>query len=317
MANMQQSSPSATQSGGRYAFPAYMVAMFVLALGPWMVRLSDVGPVAAGFWRVAIATPFLLLFGVLAQKGRQSPSGKTLVIVVVAGLFFAADLAVWHIGIRLTKLANAVLFGNSASFVIVIYGFIWLRQAPEKVQILALVLAAGGAALLMGSSYELSPNYLTGDLFALAAGGTYAVYMIAIKQARETMPAMLVLAVATAAATLPLLLTALALGEKVMPGVWTPLLLLSFSSQVLGQGLLVYAVRHLSAMILGLGLLVQPVVGAVIGWLVYGETLGTADIFGAVLITVALFLIKLTEKNDLPSLEGDGEEPTKRQGEPL
>ena len=86
------------------------------------------------------------------------------------------------------------------------------------------------------------------------------------------MAPMPVLAIATAAGALPLLLLSLALGEKIMPGDWTPLILLSFGSQVVGQGLLVYAIGHLTPVVVGLGLLTQPAASAVIGWLAYGET---------------------------------------------
>src|SRR6185437_8102746 len=41
------------------AFPALLLGNVVLAFGPWLVRLSDVGAVAVGFWRLAIALPFL------------------------------------------------------------------------------------------------------------------------------------------------------------------------------------------------------------------------------------------------------------------
>ena len=57
-----------------------------------------------------------------ALIARRSPLG---------GLFFAADLAAWHEGILSTKLANATLFGNFASFLFAIYGFILLRRLPR------------------------------------------------------------------------------------------------------------------------------------------------------------------------------------------
>jgi drug/metabolite transporter (DMT)-like permease len=217
-------------------------------------------------------------------------------MVAVGGLFFASDLAAWHVGIGMTKLANASLFGNASSFILVLYGFVMLRRLPRKAQALALFLAAAGAALLMGSSYELSPKNFTGDLFTLAAGLLYTGYLIAVDRARKTMAPMPVLAIASAAAALPLLLLALALGQKVMPDDWTPLIILSFGSQVIGQGLLVYAVGYLSPVVVGLGLLAQPAAGAVIGRLAYGETFSPADGAGAVLIAVALVLIRLPEK---------------------
>jgi drug/metabolite transporter (DMT)-like permease len=52
---------------------------------------------------------------------------------------------------------------------------------------------------------------------------------------------------------------------------------LALSSQVLGQGLLVYALGSLSPLVVGLTLLTQPAISALVGWLVYGETLGALD----------------------------------------
>jgi drug/metabolite transporter (DMT)-like permease len=293
---MQQSrSPSAARPG-RYAFPALVLGNLVLALGPWMVRLADVGPVASGFWRVALALPFLFLFAWRQQAGSEAPAWNLVGMIALGGLFFAADLAAWHVGIGLTKLANASLFGNASSFILVVYGFVMLRRLPRRVQLLALLFAMAGAALLMGSSYEMSPKNFTGDLFTLAAGLLYTGYLIAVDRARKTMAPMPVLAIASAAAALPLLLLALALGQKVMPDDWTPLLILSFGSQVIGQGLLVYAVGYLSPVVVGLGLLAQPAAGAVIGRLAYGETFSLADAAGAALIAVALVLIRLPER---------------------
>jgi drug/metabolite transporter (DMT)-like permease len=286
----------ASPAGGRYAFAALIAGNLLLAFGPWMVRLADVGPVASGFWRLALAIPFLFLLAWRQQEGREPPSRHLILLLGIGGLFFAADLAAWHVGIGMTKLANASLFGNSSSFIFVLYGFVMLRQMPRRVQVAALALAAAGAALLMGSSYELSPEHFKGDLFTFLAGLFYTGYLIAVDKARRTMAPMPVLAIATAASTLPLLVFANLLGETVMPKEWTPLIILSFGSQVVGQGLLVYAVGYLSPVVVGLGLLAQPAAGAVIGRLAYGETMSAADVVGAILIAAALVLIRLPER---------------------
>ncbi|HEX8467769.1 MAG TPA: DMT family transporter [Allosphingosinicella sp.] len=293
---MQHPRSSFVDGAGRFAFPALIVGNLILALGPWMVRLTDVGPVASGFWRLALAIPFLFLLAWRQQSGREPPPWSLVAMVAAGGLFLAVDLAAWHVGIGLTKLANASLFGNASSFVLVLYGFVILKRLPRPVQVAALVLAAAGTALLMGSSYELSPKNFRGDLFALAAGLLYTGYLIAVDRARKTMAPMPVLAIATAAGAPLLLLLSLALGQKVVPDDWTYLLILSFGSQVVGQGLLVYAVGYLSPVVVGLGLLAQPAAGAVIGRFAYGETFSLADAGGAALIAVALVLIRLPER---------------------
>jgi drug/metabolite transporter (DMT)-like permease len=273
-----------------------IVANLFLSAGPWMVRLADVGPVAAGFWRLALAVPFLAFLAWRQQRGQPFPAWTMILAVVVGGIFFAADLGAWHAGILMTKLANATLFGNFASILFTIYGFILLRQAPRAVQLVAVVLAVIGAVLMMGGSYELSRAHFTGDLLALLAGLFYAFYLVAIDRARQTMKPWPVLAIATAGATLPLLGCALLLGEQVMPQDWTPVILLSISSQLIGQGLLVYAMGHVSPVVTGLCFLTQPIAAAAIGWIVFGERLSSGDWIGAVLVCAALVLIRVPER---------------------
>ena len=94
------------------------------------------------------------------------------------------------------------------------------------------------------------------------------------------------------------LLFSLALGETVMPTDWTPIILLSIGSQLIGQGLLVYAMGHLSPVLVGLCFLTQPVASAAIGWFAYRERLSLADALGALLICAALVLIRLPEDQD-------------------
>jgi drug/metabolite transporter (DMT)-like permease len=293
---MHQDATRSAAAAGRYAFAALIVSNLFLALGPWMVRLSDVGPVAAGFWRLALAIPLLLLLARSSAGGRLWPGWSLAAMIAIGGLFFAADLAAWHYGIVRTKLANATLFGNASSFVFAIYGFFLVRRLPGGVQAGSLVLAAVGAAMLMGSSYELSPEHFRGDLFALLAGIFYFFYLVTVDRARKTLAPMPVLALATATGALPLLLFALLLGEQVMPGDWLPVILLSLGSQVIGQGLLVYAMGHLSPVVVGLGLLTQPAVTALVGWLAYDERFSLTDGLGALMICAALVLIRLPER---------------------
>jgi drug/metabolite transporter (DMT)-like permease len=273
-----------------------LVANLFLSAGPWMVRLADVGPVAAGFWRLALALPFIAFVALRQQRGEPFPRWGLILAVVAGGIFFAADLAAWHAGILLTKLANATLFGNFASILFTIYGFILLRQAPRAVQVVAVALAAIGALLMIGGSYELSRAHFTGDLLALLAGLFYAFYLVAVDRARQTMKPWPVLAIATAGGTLPLLACAMLLGEQIVPHDWTPVILLSISSQLIGQGLLVFAMGHVSPVITGLCFLTQPIAAAAIGWIVFGERLSSGDWIGAILVCAALVLIRVPER---------------------
>jgi len=279
------------------AFPAVLAGSTALAFGPWLVRLAGVGPVAAGFWRLALALPFLFVIAAMTRQPVHWPGKKLALLVASAGFFFAADLAAWHVGIHMTKLGNATLFGNVSSFAFAGWG-LWLAQRwPSRMQAAALGLAAVGAALLMGSSFELSSRHFAGDLLALFAGLLYTGYLIAVQRARGSLKPIPLLFLSSAFGAAMLLPLSILFGEQVIPHDWTYVLLLALGSQVIGQGLLVYGIGHVSPLIVGLTLLTQPAISAWVGWMAYGEKLSPLDWIGAIAIAAALVLVRLPQRS--------------------
>ena len=277
------------------AFVALIVANIALAFGPWFVRLADVGPVAAGFWRITLAIPFL---AGLAVAGGARPVRMTRglwAMLAVGGIAFAADLGSWHLGIVRTTMTNATLFGNAAILIYPIYGFIAARAWPTRLQGVALALAAVGAGLLMGRSYQVDPRNFAGDLLCIGAGILYTVYFIVMARVRATMRPLPALTLASIATALPLLAFALLLHEQVMPQHWTPLLGLALVSQVLGQGCMIFALGQLSPLVVGIALLIQPIVAGAVGWVEYGERLQGPDWVGVALVALALVLVRRAE----------------------
>jgi drug/metabolite transporter (DMT)-like permease len=278
------------------AFPALLFGNIVLAFGPWLVRLSDVGPVAVGFWRLVLALPFLWLLARATGQPAHWPRRALVLIILAAAFFYALDLAAWNASIRMTKLGNSTLFGNSGSFVFAIYGLFLAHRAPSPKQGSALLLAFAGAALLMSRSYELSPKHFAGDMLALFAGLFYGGYLIFVERGRSDLKPLPLLLLSTLFSTPLMLAISAGLGETIWPHNWAPLLIFALSSQVVGQGLLVYSIGTLPPLVVGLALLTQPAISAAIGWVVYGETLSATDIVGAIAIAAARGLGRLPER---------------------
>lgn len=148
----------------------------------------------------------------------------------------------------------------------------------------------------MGSSFELSPRNLSGDLLALFAGLLYAGYLIAVQHGRGSLKPLPLLFLSSAFGAVMLLPVSLAFGEQIIPKDWTYVLLLALGSQVLGQGLLVYGLGYVSPLVVGLALLTQPAISAFVGWMAYGETLRPFDWVGGIAIGAALVLVRLPQR---------------------
>jgi len=285
-------------SAHRWAFAALLLGNVALAGGPFLVRNAGVGPTAAGFWRLALALPFLWLIARILRQPVHLPRRALTVAIAFAALFFAADLAAWHAGILLTKLGNATLFGNISSFIFAAWGLWLARRWPSVIQAAALALAAAGCALLMWGSAELSAAHLRGDLLSGLAGLLYTGYLILVERTRgelQPLPLLFLASLFGAAMLLPL---ALAAGEAIIPADWSAVVALALCSQLVGQGLLVYALGHVPPLIVGIAMLTQPALSALLGFLYYGEAFTALDWAGAAAIVAALILVRLRDRED-------------------
>ena len=279
---------------------ALQIGNTALALGPYFVRLADSGPIAAGFWRLALAMPVLFLFASREPRPAVQVSRKLLWAIGLGGVFFALDLSSWHVGIGFTRLGNAALFGNSGSLILMVWGFVVWARWPRAREWLGIAAALAGAAILLGRSFEVSTQTLVGDLFCLLAGLLYAGYLLILQDARRLMTSWRLLSWSSLAGVPVLLAIALLHGEPVWPHHWGPLVGLAFTSQLVGQGMLVYSLRHFSPLAIGLALLTQPAVAALAGWLAFGETLGAIDLVGMALLASALVIARVAGESTPP-----------------
>lgn len=256
-----------------------------------LVRLADVAPIASAFWRMALAAPVVLVVAEAKAPGalRRAPKGPA----ALAGACFALDLAAWHLGIVRTTTANATLFANTTAFLLAAWGLVVVGERFDRHRHGPLLLAGAGAALLLWRSAELSNRHLAGDLLSLLAAAFYTGYMLAIVRLRATTPTLPALALATLFAALFLGPLAWAEGGPVWPRAWGPVVALAASSQLLGQGLVVFASGRLAPSLLALGLLVQPLVSAAAGFLVFDERPGWPELVGAGLILAAFLWVRL------------------------
>ena len=272
---------------------ALLAGNAALATGPWLVRLADTGPVSAAFWRLFLALPFLIVLARVTGQAMTGISRRTLVLVALGAVAFGLDLSSWHIGIEQTRLGNATLFGNAGSIVLLFWTFIITRTVPRGMEWLAIVFALGGAAILLGRSLDISTATLVGDLFCLAAGLFYAVYLLTLQDARKAIGAWSLLVWVSIFACPVILALALMRGEPVWPTDWTPIIILFITSQLVGQGLMVFSLRHFPPLIIGVALLTQPALAAVIGYYAFGEVLGALDIAGMALLGSALVVARV------------------------
>lgn len=273
------------------ALPFIALVLGACAIGfvPNLVRLADTGPAAAGFWRMALSLPILL--PMMLRDGRGAtlrPSGASL----LAGLFFAGDLAFWHYGIRYTSVANATVLANLSPVVVTAVAWFAFRERPGRVFLTGLVLALSGAWTMAAAAQGGRPGALLGDLLSVTTALWYGLYFIAMRQARQGEGAGRAMFWSTAGAVPILLVVAIALGEPLAPasmGGWLACLGLAVA-HVTGQGAIAWALGRLPTATASVVVLAQPVVAAIVAFFLFREILTPLQMAGGVLTLVGVVI---------------------------
>lgn len=268
-------------------FVALILGACAIGFVPNLVRLADTGPAAAGFWRMALSLPILL--PMMLRDGKDltlRPSGASL----MAGLFFAGDLAFWHYGIRYTSVANATVLANLSPVVVTAVAWFAFRERPGRIFLAGLVLALAGAWTMAAGARAGSSGALLGDLLSLTTAFWYALYFIAMRRARQGEGASRAMFWSSMATAPVMLAVAVALGEPLMPASplgWLACIGLAVA-HVAGQGSIAWALGRLPASIASVVVLAQPVVAAIVAWFLFHESLTPLQIAGGVLTLVGV-----------------------------
>lgn len=276
---------------------ALLAGATCIALSPIWVRVSETGPTASAFWRVALAVPALSLLAALS-RGPAAPAGipRAGPLLLGAGAAFAGDLATWHTSIKLTSVANSTVLANLASIFVTLAAWIVWRQRPSAPFVAGLAMALAGVGMLVRASVDFSPTALAGDALGVVTAMFYAWYLLSVKLLRDRgVQVARLMAVTSALTALILLPVALATGETMLPATalgWAKLLGLALVSHAAGQGLIAWAFAHLPASFSSVSLLFQPVMAALFAWALLGEPLAALQIAGGLVVLGGIWLAR-------------------------
>lgn len=265
------------------------------------MRLSDVNPIASAFWRMALAAPVLWGWAV-ARGARDVAAGRRVAFsraVMWAGLFFAGDMALWHLSLRDTSVSNATLLSNFAPIFIALWAWLVCRSRFSRSLLMGLTATLAGAVLLVvpNAVSGAGPGRLRmlGDALGLGSAVFYAAYQLAIKGAREEYSTARLMAWSTTITGLALLPAALLSSGAMIPSSlsgWLPLLALALVAQIAGQTVIAYALAHLPASLSSVSLLVQPLTATVAAWVIFGEAIGPVQAAGGALLLGGIYVSK-------------------------
>ena len=280
------------------ALAALVLGGILLGCSPVLVRVSELGPVATAFWRLALALiPLSLLFARHGRGGGSLPTTMSRhVTAALPGVFLAGDLATWHTSLHMTSVTNSTLLANMAPIFVTLASWLFLHQRIRGSFVAALALSIVGVVVLNGAGFSFgADSHVRGDAVAIGAAVFYAGYFIVLARARNEFSTPVVMLWSTIAAAICVLPIALLFERALLPhslAGWAILIGLGWLVHAGGQGLIAFSLAWLPATFSSLTLLIQPVVAAVLAWIVLSEPLRPLQAVGGAIVIAGILLAR-------------------------
>ena len=273
----------------------------LFGMGSLIVKFVPVGGFAIAFWRLAVA---MIIFWLLARFfGQRLPaSKKARRMALLSGVFLGFDLALWHESIYAVGPGIATLLNSLQIFFLSAIGFFWFGEKLNKLQIVSLIIAVSGVALIASPEFGHNHDAVWGFVSGIVSGSMLALSMIFIRKSHEEGHAalfpmmMLVSAGGMAAMVLPSLFFNF---DSLYPTTWRDVgLILIYGAvmQCLAWGLIAYTIPLLTLSMTGLLLLSEPVAALVIDYFLLNKPINPLQWAGAALTLFAIYLGSLKPK---------------------
>jgi drug/metabolite transporter (DMT)-like permease len=286
---------------------AGVLGALVIAFSGILVRLADVAPSTAAFFRCAYALPLL---GVLAWIERRRYGPRPLrerLPLWVAGVMFAADLTFWHHSIAAVGAGLATVLANVQVLLVGVLAWAVLGERPDNRSLAAIPVVFGGVVLISGvvGSGAYGDDPLLGVVFGVLTAIAYAVFLLILRHGNVDLrrPAGPLFDATLSGAAFSAL-GGIAVGDIQ----WAPdleaqawLVLLALSSQVLGWLLISLSLPRLPAVLTSILLMLQPVSTVFLGAVLLSEAPSAVQLLGVAIVIAGVAVATVKPRQRAPA----------------
>ncbi|WP_442786848.1 DMT family transporter [Flavobacterium suncheonense] len=269
---------------------ALLLGIFCISVFPILVKWTPVSALSSAFYRMAIAFAVVLTI-VLLRKKLEFPNRKTAWLIVLCGLFFGSDIAVWNIAIQKSTATQATLLANLAPIWVGLLMFFFLPNKPKRNFWIGAALAVFGMVVLIGFETFYTLKFDIGFLFGVLSGIFYAFYMLLSKSVLRQLQPISFMTYSMAVSAVFIGIICLVSGEPFFgfsPTVWSVLLVEGVVCQLIAWLLISYATQHMEANRVSLSLLLQVLFTSIIAWLFLKEIITFQMFVGGCIILVGI-----------------------------
>lgn len=283
------------------------VGLVAISFAPIFIRLSEteMGAMGSILDRMVI---FFVTFGCwewIRPKSEQALELKkqpiTLTqwsLLIAVGVISVLSLVLWAVSLEYTSVAKSMLLSNLTPLFTSTLGWLILGKRFGGKFLMGMAIALFGAMALGIEDLGGADGSLIGDLLALLSAVFLGSYFLVVEQLRTRFSATVILLWRCAVGSIVLLpltffregklfpVSAIAIGAVIGLGM---------ISEGLGQRLIATCLERLSASFVAVFLLLEPIISAILAWIILHENLSPITWVGFAIVLTGIYLAQSSD----------------------
>ena len=266
-----------------------LAGIAIISFSAIFVRLADVSPTTAAFFRAVYAWPVLFVIAWLMRRQDRRDS-RARWMAFGSGLLLAADLICWHHAIDAIGAGLGTVLGNTQIVFVGVAAWLLHKERPTRLALITVPLVFAGVALVSGlgrpGAYGDDP--MAGVFFGLLTGIFYGSFLLVFRASNRGLSPVagplfeVTSGVVVGTAAFGVFDSGFSLVLSWPAHGW--LLALAIGSQVVGWLLISHALPRLAALETSVQMLVQPMLTVLWGRLIFAEYLSGLQWTGVTLV---------------------------------
>ena len=280
---------------------AMLVSIAAVSTASILIRWSNAPAVIIAMYRMVFSVLMLLPFflqnggiGKLYKVGTRNLLGLGGVGVVLA-IHFAS----WITSLGLTSVASSVIFVHIDPLFVAVISHYFLKDRITRRVLAGILISLVGVSIITLGDVSSGGSNLTGDLLALVGGVMLGIYLLGGRHFRGYLDLTTYVTPVYASAAVVLFLMSLMTGAP-LTGYPTReyilFLVIALVPMIFGHTLYNWALKYVSAPVVSVSLLGEPIGASILAFFLLNETPDTQVILGGVVTLVGILLSSY--KND-------------------
>ena len=280
---------------------AMLVSIAAVSTASILIRWSNAPAVIIAMYRMVFSVLMLLPFfiwnggiGKLYKVGTRNLLG-----LIGVGVVLAIHFASWITSLGLTSVTSSVIFVHIDPLFVAVISHYFLKDRITRRVLAGILISLVGVSIITLGDASSGGSNLTGDLLALVGGVMLGIYLLGGRHFRGYLDLTTYVTPVYASASVVLIILSLTTGAPLTgypTREYVLFMVIALVPMIFGHTLYNWALKYVSAPMVSVSLLGEPIGASILAFFLLNETPDTQAILGGVVTLVGILLSSY--KND-------------------